>query len=69
MKLARHEKIIELIKEYDIDTQEELAARLNEAADSFSKTLLHRRIPLGHQPRTEHQAGSSADPASVPEQR
>ena len=31
MKLARHEKIIELIKEYDIDTQEELAARLNEA--------------------------------------
>ena len=25
MKLARHEKIIELIKEYDIDTQEELA--------------------------------------------
>lgn len=31
MKSARHEKIIELIQEYDIDTQEELAARLNEA--------------------------------------
>ena len=31
MKLARHEKIIELIRQYDIDTQEELAARLNQA--------------------------------------
>ena len=31
MKVARHEKIIELIQEFDIDTQEELAARLNEA--------------------------------------
>ena len=31
MKVARHEKIMELIRQYDIDTQEELAARLNEA--------------------------------------
>ena len=31
MKVARHEKIIELIHQYDIDTQEELASRLNEA--------------------------------------
>ena len=31
MKVARHEKIIELIRQYEIDTQEELAARLNEA--------------------------------------
>ena len=37
MKSARHEKIIELIQEYDIDTQEELAARLNEAG--FKVTL------------------------------
>ena len=29
MKSARHEKIIELIQQHDIDTQEELAARLN----------------------------------------
>ena len=27
MKSARHEKIIELIQEYDIDTQEELAKK------------------------------------------
>ena len=31
MKVARHEKIIELIHQYEIDTQEELASRLNEA--------------------------------------
>ena len=36
MKSARHEKIIELIQEYDIDTQEELAARLNEAGFKVS---------------------------------
>ena len=40
MKLARHEKIIELIKEYDIDTQEELAARLNEAGFNVTLALL-----------------------------
>ena len=33
MKLARHEKIIELIRQYDIDTQEELAARLNQMGE------------------------------------
>lgn len=31
MKIARQSKIVELINEYDIETQEELAARLNEA--------------------------------------
>lgn len=28
MKIARQSKIVELINEYDIETQEELAARL-----------------------------------------
>ena len=27
MKIARHSKILELINQYDIETQEELAAR------------------------------------------
>ena len=36
MKVARHEKIIELIHQYEIDTQEELASRLNE--DGFKVT-------------------------------
>lgn len=31
MKIERHAKIIELINEYAIETQEELASRLNDA--------------------------------------
>ena len=37
MKLARHEKIIELIKEYDIDTQEELAGIIGVSRQAISK--------------------------------
>ena len=44
MKLARHEKIIELIKEYDIDTQEELAARMNEAGFKVTQATVSRDI-------------------------
>ena len=44
MKLARHEKIIELIKEYDLDTQEELAARLNEAGFKVTQATVSRDI-------------------------
>ena len=44
MKLARHEKIIELIQEYDIDTQEELAARLNEAGFKVTQATVSRDI-------------------------
>ena len=42
MKSARHEKIIELIQEYDIDTQEELAARLNEAGFKVTQATVSR---------------------------
>ena len=44
MKSARHEKIIELIQEYDIDTQEELAARLNEAGFKVTQATGSRDI-------------------------
>ena len=44
MKSARHEKIIELIQEYDIDTQEELAARLNEAGFKVTQATVSRDI-------------------------
>lgn len=44
MKLARHEKIIELIQQYDIDTQEELAARLNEAGFKVTQATVSRDI-------------------------
>ena len=44
MKLARHEKIIELIRQYDIDTQEELAARLNQAGFKVTQATVSRDI-------------------------
>ena len=44
MKVARHEKIIELIQEFDIDTQEELAARLNEAGFKVTQATVSRDI-------------------------
>ena len=44
MKDERHEKIIELIREYDIDTQEELAARLKEAGFQVTQATVSRDI-------------------------
>lgn len=44
MKLARHEKILELITQYSIDTQEELAARLNEAGFKVTQATVSRDI-------------------------
>ena len=44
MKLARHEKIIELIRQYEIDTQEELAVRLNEAGFKVTQATVSRDI-------------------------
>ena len=44
MKTARQEKIIELIREYDIDTQEELAARLKEEGYRVTQATISRDI-------------------------
>lgn len=44
MKIARHEKIMELIGQYDIDTQEELAARLNDAGFKVTQATVSRDI-------------------------
>lgn len=44
MKVARHEKIKELIRQYDIDTQEELASRLNEAGFKVTQATVSRDI-------------------------
>lgn len=44
MKVARHEKIVELIQKFDIDTQEELAARLNEAGFKVTQATVSRDI-------------------------
>lgn len=44
MKIARHSKIIELINQYDIETQEELAARLNAAGFGVTQATVSRDI-------------------------
>lgn len=44
MKLARHEKIKELIQQYDIDTQEELASKLNEEGFKVTQATVSRDI-------------------------
>ena len=44
MKIARQSKIVELINEYDIETQEELAARLNAAGFKVTQATVSRDI-------------------------
>lgn len=44
MKLQRHAKIVDIIGKYDIVTQEELAARLNEAGYDVTQATVSRDI-------------------------
>ena len=44
MKIARHSKIVELIGKYDIETQEELAEKLNEAGFRVTQATVSRDI-------------------------
>lgn len=44
MKIARHRKIIELINQFDIETQEELADRLNEDGYNVTQATISRDI-------------------------
>ena len=44
MKIARHAEIIKLINQYAIETQEELAARLNENGFSVTQATVSRDI-------------------------
>lgn len=44
MKLERHTKIVELIRNYDIETQEELADRLAEAGFKVTQATVSRDI-------------------------
>ena len=44
MKIQRHAKIVELINQYDIDTQEELARRLNQAGFLVTQATVSRDI-------------------------
>ena len=42
MKLKRHEKIIELVNKYEIETQEELASLLNQAGFRVTQATISR---------------------------
>ncbi|WP_099469058.1 arginine repressor [Konateibacter massiliensis] len=44
MKIERHTKIVELISKYDIETQEELAEKLNEAGFNVTQATVSRDI-------------------------
>ena len=44
MKNARHEQILLLIEQYEIETQEELAERLNEAGFTVTQATVSRDI-------------------------
>lgn len=44
MKVSRHAKIIELITQYDIETQEELAERLNQSGFKVTQATVSRDI-------------------------
>ena len=44
MKIARHSKILELINQYDIETQEDLAARLQAAGFQVTQATVSRDI-------------------------
>ncbi len=44
MKVSRHAKIIELINQYDIETQEELAERLNQSGFKVTQATVSRDI-------------------------
>lgn len=44
MKIARHSQIIRLINEYDIETQEELAEKLNESGFRVTQATVSRDI-------------------------
>ena len=44
MKIARHQKILEIIEEYQIETQEELAQKLKEAGFDVTQATVSRDI-------------------------
>lgn len=44
MKIERHKKILELINEYDVETQEELADLLNKAGYNVTQATVSRDI-------------------------
>ena len=48
MKNARHEKLLEIIEKYDIDTQEELVERLRKEGFNATQATISRDIRTLH---------------------
>ncbi|HIV17383.1 MAG TPA: arginine repressor [Candidatus Alectryocaccobium stercorigallinarum] len=57
MKIARHEEILKLINEYDIDTQEELVRRLNENGFPATQATVSRDIRALNLSKTVSESG------------
>ena len=66
MKLERHSKIVELIGKYEIDTQEELAARLNEAGFNVTQATVSMISGSLSFPRYRARAESRSTRCSIP---
>ena len=56
MKIARHAQIIKLINQYDIETQEELAKKLEESGFAVTQATISRDIRQKYQKRTAEAA-------------
>lgn len=59
MKLSRQEKIIQLISEFDIETQEELAGLLNKAGFKVTQATVSRDINELHLEKAPSSSGGS----------
>ena len=71
MKANRQEKIIELISQYEVETQEELARLLNEAGYNVTQATVSRdiralkleKIPVGKKSKYVFPSGKGTDAA------
>ena len=60
MKVERHSKIVELIGKYEIETQEELAEKLNEAGFNVTQATVSRDIRELKLTKIQAESGKSA---------
>ena len=61
MKVERHSKIVELIGKYEIETQEELAVKLNEAGFNVTQATVSRDIRELKLTKMQAESGSQGD--------
>lgn len=65
MKTRRHAKILELIKEHDIDTQDELLRYLRESGFDVTQATVSRDIKELRLVKTLSRAGNTATPPAA----